>query len=182
MIYCRRLTGKSIACELSVSACPAFQMHRTNERLMCLSPCNRLLLMRSPWQRENQCRQLPRQAHHLQPRQAPWLQMGHLQLQHQQMLLPMPHPTAPSLPRSAIRAQTAESERCSKCLHRGELAQTGAVAASGQPAAPLASAAVPAMAAPVLSSPTSVPLKQTCSVQQWLLALQAADHHRLCLP
>ena len=157
-------------------------MHRPKKTPMCVSPCNRPLLMRSLWQRERPCRQLPRQAQHLQQRQAPRLRMGHLQLQQQQTLLPMPHPTAPSLPHSIIRAQTAESERCSGCMQRGKPAQAGADAASGPSAAPPASAAAPAMAALVLNSPTSGPLKQTCSVSQWLLALQAADHHRLCLP
>ena len=84
-----------------------------------VSPCNRPLLTRSPWQRESRCRQLPRQAQRLPPRQAPQLQMGHLPLQHQRLLLPRPHPTAPSLPRSTTRAQTAKSERLLICMQRG---------------------------------------------------------------
>ena len=181
-MYCRRLPGRGIACELQRAACSKFHMHRTDKRPMCVSCCNRRLRMRSPWQRESQCRQPPRQAQHLQPRQAPQLQMVHLQLQQQQILRPMPRLRAPNLPRSTTRAQTTKSEECSKCLQWGKPAEAGAVAASRPPAAPSAAAAAPAMAVLMLSAPTPGPLTQTRSVQQWLLAAQAAPRQRRCLP
>ena len=181
-MYCRRLPGRGIACGLQMAACSQFHMHRTDKRPMYVSCCNRRLLTRSPWQRESQCRQPPRQAQHLQPRRAPQLQMGHLQLQQQQILRPMPRLRAPNLPRSTTRAQTTKSETCSKCLQWGKPAKAGTVAASRPPAAPSAAAAAPAVAALVLSAPTPGPLTQTRSVQQWLLAAQAAPRQRRCLP